>query len=518
MAGGSFASDPSFDAYNQQVNPAMASYFQTMGQLERSRSRLMEVSQGVIGSVPGAMNMAQAGLGRMGAGASAFHGGFNNAYSRYQGPTTGQFDYMGPGTAIAGLAGANPFIQGRFQFEGAHIARDIALQNFNIGVQDATRTMLTQVAPQAAMLGGFMMGGPWGGALAATGMAASYAAPLALRATGADAMLHSERFRRQIQMSVGERMGNMPGPNRFRFGRDAAAGAASSITNYVSGIQQDYGMFAPEAKEFEPLIQAAIATTSDRDLPKVLEKGAKGLKNRISALRDAAAVLNTSFDEIAQLAMEFGEDSERGVGGRFGAFVQDLNQAASRGRGLNRRALGQAALQSRDSAIAQGFQGEAAQRGLISLAADMQQNANRGLVNRDFLFAFGGRTQSEAAINSAMATQQMERSMALGPFGMMSLGRMRTGGGMGGGVLGGAAQAGTAFARDPFGFSLAQYDPTTMTAMAQNAPYEMYERMNQTFGSGKFGQLAFLKTLQQQTGMNNMQAAATMARISGERR
>lgn len=523
MAGGSFASDPSFDAYNQQVNPAMASYFQTMGQLERSRSRLMEVSQGVIGAVPGAMQMAQTGLMRaqsgmayIGAGASAFHGNFLGAYNRYQGPTTGQYDFMGPGTAIAGLMGAQPFIQGRFQYEGAHIARDVALQNFNIAAQDAIRTGLTQVAPQALMMGGFMMGGPAGAAVAGVGVGASLMAPLALRRFGIDAQLHSERFRRQIQMTVGERLGDMGGANRFRLSRDAAAGASAAVTDYVSDVQRQYGWFAPEAREFEPLVQAAIATTSDKDLPKILESGAKGLKDRISALRDAAAVLNTNFEEIAQLATEFGEDSEMGVGGRFDQFVRDVNRAATRGRGLNRRALAGAALQARDQAISQGFQGEATQRGLLSLAADIQERSNRGLIDRDYLFAFGGRTQAEAAINTAMATQQMERGMAMGPFGMMALARMR-GGGIGGGLLGGAGQLGQAFAQDPFGFALAQYSPQNLTRMGQEAPYQLFSRMQQTFGGGQFGQLAFLRTLQSQTGMNNTQAMAQYRRIRGER-
>jgi len=524
MAGGSFASDPSFDAYNQQVNPAMASYFQTMGQLERSRNRLMEVSQGVIGAVPGAMQMAQTGLMRaqsgmayIGAGASAFHGNFLGAYNRYQGPMTGQYDFMGTGTAIAGLMGAQPFIQGRFQYEGAHIARDVALQNFNIAAQDAIRTGLTQVAPQALMMGGFMMGGPAGAAVAGVGAGASLMAPLALRRFGIDAQLHSERFRRQIQLTVGERLGDMGGANRFRLSRDAAAGASAAVTDYVSDVQRQYGWFAPEAREFEPLVQAAIATTSDKDLPKILESGAKGLKDRISALRDAAAVLNTNFEEIAQLATEFGEDSEMGVGGRFDQFVRDINRAATRGRGLNRRALAQASLQARDQAISQGFQGEATQRGLMSLAADIQERANRGLIDRDYLFAFGGRTQSEAAINTAMATQQMERGMAMGPFGMMALARMRGGGGIGGGLLGGAGQLGQAFAQDPFGFALAQYSPQNLTRMGQEAPYQLFSRMQQTFGGGQFGQLAFLRTLQSQTGMNNTQAMAQYRRIRGER-
>lgn len=525
MAGGSFASDPSFDAYNQQVSPAMASYFQTMGQLERSRSRLMEVSQGVVGAVPGAFNMAQSGLARIsagmsyvGAGASAFHGQFLGAYNQYQGPMTGRHDFMGPGTAIAGLMGQHPFIQGRFQYEGSLIARDVAMQNFNMAVQDTARTLLTNVGPQAAMMAGFAVGGPLGAGLALVGGGASLMAPLALRRFGVDAQLHSERFRRQIQLNVGERLGDMGGANRFRLSRDAAAGASAAVTDYVSNVQRQYGWFAPEAREFEPLIQAAIATTSDKDLPKILESGAKGLKDRISALRDAAAVLNTNFEEIAQLATEFGEDSEMGVGGRFDQFVRDVNAAATRGRGLNRRALMQAGIQARDQAIAQGFQGEAAQRGLVSLAADIQERANLGLIRRDYLFAFGGRTQSEAAINTALATQQMERNMAMGPFGMMALGRMRGGGGMGGGLLGGAGQLGRAFMQDPFGFMLAPYDPQTRTRMSQDAPYEMFTRMQQTFGGGQFGQLAFLKTLQAETGMDDAQAMSQFLRIRGERR
>lgn len=524
MAGGSFASDPSFDAYNQQVSPAMASYFQTMGQLERSRSRLMEVSQGVVGAVPGAFNMAQAGLARissgmsyMGAGASAFHGQFLGAYNRYQGPMTGKHDFMGPGTAIAGLMGAQPFIQGRFQYEGSLIARDVAMQNFNMAVQDSARTALTQFAPQAAMMAGFAMGGIPGTLIAGAGVAASLTAPMILRGTGLDAQLHSERFRRQVQLTVGERLGDMGGANRFRLSRDAAAGASAAVTDYVSDVQRQYGWFAPEAREFEPLVQAAIATTSDKDLPKILESGAKGLKDRISALRDAAAVLNTNFEEIAQLATKFGEDSELGVGGRFDRFVRDVNNAATRGRGLNRQALMQAGIQARDQAIAQGFQGEATQRGLVSLAADIQERANLGLISRDYLFAFGGRTQSEAAINTALATQQMERNMAMGPFGMMALGRMRGGGGMGGGLLGGAGQLGRAFTQDPFGFMLAPYDPQTRTRMAQDAPYELFTRMEQTFGGGQFGQLAFLKTLQSQTGMDDAQAMSQYRRIRGER-
>jgi len=524
MAGGSFASDPSFDAYNQQTNPAMASYFQTMGQLERSRGRLMEVSQGVMGAVPGAMNMAQSGLMRMGSGsafvgggASAFHSRMMGSYNQYQGPLTGRPDYMSPSTAIAGWMGGQPFIQGRHQFESGHIARDIALQNFNIGFQDSIRTGLTSVLPQAAMMGGFMMGGPWGAAIGGAGAVASVAAPLALRAYGIDAQLHSERFRRQIQLSVGERLGDMGGPNRFRLGRDAAATAGGAVTDYVSGIQRQYGMFAPEAKEFEPLVQAAINTTSDKDLPKILKDGAAGLKRRIGALRDAAAVLNTNFEEIAQLATEFGEDSETGAGGKFDQFVQDLNRSATRGRGLNRRALGHAALQARDQAVSQGFQGEASQRGLLSLAADIQQRANQGLIERDYLFAFGGRNQAEASINTAMATQQMERNMATGPFGMMAQARMRGGGGIHGGIMGGAAQLGQEFASDPFGFRLQQYNPEMLTRMGQEAPNQMYSRFRQTFGMGKFGQLAFLNTLQQQTGMNDAQAMSQLKGIRGER-
>jgi len=522
--GGSFASDPSFDAYNQQVSPAMASYFQTMGQLERSRGRLMEVSQGIMGAVPGAMNLAQSGLmransgmGFIGAGASAFHGQFVGGYNRYQGPVTGQHDFMGPGTAIAGLMGGQPFIQGRHQYEGSHIARDVALQNFNIGAQDAARTLLTDVGPQAAMMMGFAMGGPWGGAVAGAGVAASLTAPMALRKFGVDAQLHSERFRRQIQMSIGERLGDRGGANRFRLSRDAAANASGAITDYVSDVQKQYGWFAPEAKEFEPLVQAAIATTSDKDLPKILEKGAKGLKDRISALRNAAAVLNTNFEEIAQLATEFGEDSETGVGGRFGTFVSDLNKAATRGRGLNRRALGSAAIQAREQALSQGFQGETTQRGFMTLAADIQQRANIGAISRDYLFAFGGKTQSEAAINTAMATQQMERNLAGGPFGLMALARMRGGGGIQGGLLGGAQQLGQEVVRDPFGFMLAQYSPQNITRMGQESKYQLFSRMQQTFGGSQLGQLATLRALEQ-TGLNKPQAMGQYRQIRGERR
>jgi len=545
MAGGSFIGEQDFGPYQQQVNPAMAQYFQTMRSLEASRSRLMEVSQGVVGAMPGAVNVAQQGLaqtqrafGMLGAQASAFHGGFVSGYQTYQGPLTAH-QTAGLGTQLATsaplstltapftapfapFAGAIPgsqgmFIQGRYGYEGGAIAQDMLMQNLNIGARNAARTAATDIAPNLMMMGGALYGGPLGMAVAGVGaIGAMGGADIALRATGADAWLNKEHARRTIQRALGSRLGDLGGAERFRVGRGTVDEATEAYTEFVQDVQSQYGLFAPGEEEFRPLLGAAIQTTKDQDLPRLIKKGADGLKERLQDLRTAAAELNMQYNEVAELAVEFGE--EGGVGGTFEQFMGDVSRAATRGRGLNRRMLASLAIQQRNQAISRGFQGESAQRGVMELAADIQQQANLGLIPRDELFMFGGRTQAEAAMNTAVARQNMEFQMAEGPFGQMALARQISGRRVGGGLMQNLGGLGQTFAQDPFGFMAQNLRPGARSAAAREAPWQMFRQFKGLFGGGDAARVLFSQSLAQQTGMSPQQASAMFSQFQRDER
>lgn len=517
MAGGQSFIPSTFDPYDQQTNPAVLSYYQTEASLQRGRARLAEITSGPSGTLGVARQNVMNLVHPIGSSVAGFHGMVAGGYNAYQGPAS-PGNYMSVPTQLGGFLGFGYFEQSRRANETAGMARESALQSLNIGMQDAGRRALTDTIPSTLAMAAFMYGGPVGVIAGSALMAGTLAAPAIMRYTGMDARMSSERTRRQIQLTVGDRLGNRGGLDRFRTSRETAGRLEGEATNYFADLQKEYGWMAPDVETLRPLLTAAINTSTDAELQSMIKKGAGGLKKKMQVLREAAATLNMEFEEIGQLAQQFGQgDAASGVGGDFSQFVSDLDSAATRAPGLNRRALAQQMLQARDTALQSGLSGYQAQRGVAALSADMQQMALSGNLRRDSLYAFGGRTSSEAAMNFAAATMGMQGALVDTSWGKMSMARQMNNLTPSMGLMSSAGNLGSVFAADPFKFMWESADPTARSRAGREAPYTIYNSMASIAGGDpNMRRVLTAQQLSRSTGISMPQARAQVERMEAE--
>lgn len=426
---------------------------------------------------------------------------------------------MSGGQAWAASYGLPVAVPGMRPSEVGIVAREARSQMASLALEHAARSALTDLVPSmAGMAGAFIPG--VGGLVAAPVMAAasSLLMPSIMRSTGLDRALYQESMTRDIQRTIGERMGNLGAGERFRISRGRAANITSGAMEFIKEQQDAYSVaggvlnFGMNTADYQPLVNAAMNLNTATGLKGMIEKGGRGMKDQLNALLEASAALGATFDEISSLADAYGQ-TDAGAHG-FAQFAGQVERyAAAAGGGLDRRQLTAFALGMRDQARAMGQGGELAMQNVMGLTSAIQSAANQRLLSYNQMAAFGGNTEQERAQNMAASIFNMQAVLAQGPIGGLIRGNILAGRGAGAGMGGFGAFAGggaAGFLNDPFRFINSMADPTTNALVAGAAPFAYISQLQQSVG--RFGPGAARAAFLQRAGsfgMNAVQAGAT---------
>lgn len=424
---------------------------------------------------------------------------------------------MSGGQAWASSFGLPVQVQGLRPGEVGAVSAEARGQLTSLAWQHAARSGLQDALPR--MLGmGLALSGPWG-ALAAPFAAggASLMMPSIMRSTGLDRELQRESITRDIQRSLGERLGVEGIGERFRVSRDRAGKLTQGALDFIEEQQKQYTVggvfnFGLNAADYQPMINAAVNMNTTSGLKNMISKGGEGMKEQLKALIAASASLGATFEEVSELANIYGQSP--GGAGQFAQFANQVERyAAAAGGGLDRRQLMGFALGVREQARGAGMSGEMAMQDVMSLTSTIQAAANDRLLSYNQLAGFGGNTEQERAQNMAAAVFSMQATMAQGPIGNMVRANLLAGGGAGAGMGGFGAFAGGAaagFLNNPFGFINSMADPTMNSLVAGASPFAYINQLNAAtrgFGPGA-GRAAFIRQ-GGQFGLNAVQAGTT---------
>ena len=425
---------------------------------------------------------------------------------------------MSGGQAWAASFGLPVQVPGLRAGEVGAVSRDARSQLAALATESAIRTGLTQGLPQLLGMGlAFTPGGAFTAPLAAG--AAHIAMPALMRGTGIDAMLARESMTREIQRSIGERLGVGGIGERFRVSRAQAQGLTGGVTDFIRENQERYNVggvlnFGLSAADYQPLVGAAMNLNTASGLKDMIKKGGKGMKEQLNALVEASAALGSTFEEVAELANAYGQ-TEGGARG-FANFANQIERyAGAAGGGLDRRQLMGYALSVRDQARGMGLSGEMAMQNVLGLTSTIQSAANQRLLNYSQMASFGGNTEQERAQNMASSIFNMQNVLGQGPIGNLIRANMLGGRGIGAGMGGFGAFAGGAaqgFMGDPFGFINSQADPTVNQLVAEAAPFTYINQLRNAtkmFGarSGQAARAMFIQNAGQ-FGMTAPQAGS----------
>ena len=395
------------------------------------------------------------------------------------------------------------------------VAREMMQQQASLATQRLARSALTQGVPAAIGLAtAFMPGGAIAAPLLAG--AAQVMMPSVMRATGIDAILAREETTRDIQMTVGERMGHGLGvTERFRMGRQRAQQLSGHVTDYIRDTQGQYTQggvfnFGLNAEDYKPLVGAAMNLSQTKDLKKLVADGGEGIKEHLTQLTQVAAALGSTFAEVGALAEQYGSTAG-GVRG-FTNFANMIEkQAGAAGGGFDRGRLFQFGVAVRDQARLAGMDGDTAAQNVVGTAASIQRMANESLLGFNQLASFGGRDEQERAQNMAASIFRMQTGLAQSGFG--NLVRLNIMGGAAGGGIGDpfsqfAGRAGAQFAQDPFAYLNSRADAGLNQQVAAAAPLAyigQLERIGKMFGDPTAGRGMFVGQAGQ-FGMTEVQA------------
>jgi len=433
---------------------------------------------------------------------------------------TGAGGQFGGLQMMGAAAGFNVGMQGMSAQSAQVLAPLVMRQNAEIAAANLARSTLTQTLPQLMAAGAAVLpGGFITAPLISVG--GQIAMPGALRALGMDAALARPGQARMLQQMVGDQFGGTGTVGRYQASRRAGQVLSMYAQDFIEEEQKLYGggFLAMNADEYRPLLAAAAQMQSPGELRRMASDGGKRLREQMATLVSVSADLNMTFEEVAQLGMQFGQgpDSIR----QLRAMVDQVNRAAEGGGITSRAGLMQFGAALRERAFLTGQDGGVTAGGAISLVREIARGAVDNVYARGQLEAFGGATIQERAQNMSLAVQSLNQQVADSGFGRMLRANIVGGGtGMRGGLLTSLAAAGAQAVNDPWGLVLSETDPMTNARVTQGAAFRLIDTLStqaaQMFGDPRAGAAAAVRRLQRM-GMTGVQAG-TLIRFHQENR